>query len=90
MATEEWIKRAIQNGKLYEDLPPRVRTVLPVSEWKLKYVASIQLCEHCQHETALPACQKLVEAELSPVECLKMALHPQGEGALHTERPAMG
>lgn len=36
MATEEWIKRAIQNGKLYEDLPPRVRTVLPVSEWKVK------------------------------------------------------
>ncbi|KAK9917406.1 hypothetical protein WJX75_004000 [Coccomyxa subellipsoidea] len=36
MATEEWIKRAIQNGKLYEDLPPRVRSVLPVSEWKLK------------------------------------------------------
>ncbi|CAK0785595.1 hypothetical protein CVIRNUC_008805 [Coccomyxa viridis] len=41
MATEEWIKRAIQNGKLYEDLPPRVRTVLPVSEWKLK------VKEHC-------------------------------------------
>jgi hypothetical protein len=38
MATEEWIKRAIQNGKLYEDLPPRVRTVLPVSEWKVKCV----------------------------------------------------
>ncbi|CAL8463740.1 g3274 [Coccomyxa elongata] len=41
MATEEWIKRAIQNGKLYEDLPPRVRSVLPVSEWKLK------VKEHC-------------------------------------------
>jgi hypothetical protein len=40
MATEEWIKRAIQNGKQYEDLPPRVRTVLPISDWKLKYAPS--------------------------------------------------
>ena len=37
MATEEWVKRAIENSKTYEELPPRVRTVLPVAEWKAKY-----------------------------------------------------
>lgn len=37
MATEEWVKRAIENSKTYEDLPPKVRTVLPVAEWKAKY-----------------------------------------------------
>ena len=37
MATEEWVKRAIENSKNYEDLPPKVRTVLPVAEWKAKY-----------------------------------------------------
>ena len=37
MATEEWVKRAIENSKTYEELPPRVRTLLPVAEWKAKY-----------------------------------------------------
>lgn len=37
MATEEWVKRAIENSKTYEELPPRVRIVLPVAEWKAKY-----------------------------------------------------
>ncbi|KAL3158901.1 hypothetical protein ABBQ32_011616 [Trebouxia sp. C0010 RCD-2024] len=41
MATEEWVKRAIENSKTYEDLPPKVRTVLPVAEWKAK------VKEHC-------------------------------------------
>eukprot|EP00884_Botryococcus_braunii_P012984 jgi/Botrbrau1/21687/Bobra.43_1s0083.1 len=41
MATEEWIKRAITNGKTYEELPPRVKTLLPLTEWKLK------VKEHC-------------------------------------------
>ncbi len=35
MATEEWIRKAIANGKLY-DLPPRVRSLLPQAEWKVK------------------------------------------------------
>lgn len=37
MATEEWVKRAIENSKTYEELPQRVRTLLPVAEWKAKY-----------------------------------------------------
>jgi len=36
MATEEWIRKAIANGKLYDDLPPRVRSLLPQAEWKVK------------------------------------------------------
>lgn len=36
MATEEWIKRAITNGKTYDELPPRVKSLLPLTEWKLK------------------------------------------------------
>lgn len=36
MATEEWVKRAIENSKTYEELPQRVRTLLPVAEWKAK------------------------------------------------------
>jgi hypothetical protein len=34
MATEEWLLKAIQTGKNYEELPSRVRSILPVSEWK--------------------------------------------------------
>ncbi|KAK9836344.1 hypothetical protein WJX81_007135 [Elliptochloris bilobata] len=41
MATEEWIKRAILNGKQYEDLPARVRQVFPVGEYRQK------VKEHC-------------------------------------------
>ena len=37
MATEEWVKRAILGNKQYDDLPQRVRAVLPVSEYKAKY-----------------------------------------------------
>lgn len=37
MATEEWVKRAIENSKSYEELPQRVRTLLPITEWKAKY-----------------------------------------------------
>lgn len=31
------MKRAIENSKTYEELPPRVRTLLPIAEWKAKY-----------------------------------------------------
>ena len=41
MATEEWVKRAIENSKTYEELPPRVRTLLPIAEWKAKYACYI-------------------------------------------------
>jgi len=34
MATEEWLLKAIQAGKNYEELPPRVRSILTVGEWK--------------------------------------------------------
>ena len=38
MATEEWVKRAILSNKQYDDLPQRVRAVLPINEYKSKYV----------------------------------------------------
>lgn len=34
MATEEWLLKAIHTGKNYEELPPRVRSILTVNEWK--------------------------------------------------------
>lgn len=36
MATEEYIRKAIDNGRLYDELPARVRQLLPVAEWKNK------------------------------------------------------
>ena len=36
MATEEWVKRAILGNKQYDDLPQRVRAVLPVAEYRAK------------------------------------------------------
>eukprot|EP00191_Tetraselmis_sp_GSL018_P022956 CAMPEP_0177627496 /NCGR_PEP_ID=MMETSP0419_2-20121207/31236_1 /TAXON_ID=582737 /ORGANISM="Tetraselmis sp., Strain GSL018" /LENGTH=791 /DNA_ID=CAMNT_0019128657 /DNA_START=65 /DNA_END=2441 /DNA_ORIENTATION=+ len=36
MATEEWLFRAIQTKKNYEDLPPRVRSLVSVGEWKAR------------------------------------------------------
>lgn len=36
MATEEWIQKAIENERLYDELPPRVRQLLTVAEWKTK------------------------------------------------------
>jgi hypothetical protein len=39
MATEEWIQKAIENERLYDELPPRVRQLLTVAEWKTKYAA---------------------------------------------------
>lgn len=36
MAYEEYIRKAIQTGKRYEDLPEKVRAILPISEWRSK------------------------------------------------------
>ena len=36
MATEEWIKRAMVQNKSYEELPPRVRGLLPLSDWNAR------------------------------------------------------
>ncbi len=33
MATEEWIKRAMLQNKAYEELPQRVRSLLPLTDW---------------------------------------------------------
>ncbi len=60
MATEEWVKRAIENSKTYEELPQRVRTLLPVTEWKSKY--------------SIPLSDRLVSrTRQSPDRCLYVA-----------------
>eukprot|EP00879_Flechtneria_rotunda_P023299 GHRR01024648.1.p1 GENE.GHRR01024648.1~~GHRR01024648.1.p1 ORF type:complete len:247 (+),score=73.57 GHRR01024648.1:732-1472(+) len=33
MAYEEYIKKAVETGKRYEDLPERIRAILPLAEW---------------------------------------------------------
>lgn len=38
------IVQAISNGRLYEELPPRVRTLLPLSDWKTKCVTCARCC----------------------------------------------
>lgn len=37
MATEDYVRRAIESSKTYEELPPRVRSLLPATEFKAKY-----------------------------------------------------
>lgn len=43
MATEEWLRKAIAGNKSYEDLPPRVQALVPVSEWRLRCVPAAAL-----------------------------------------------
>ncbi|CAD7697174.1 unnamed protein product [Ostreobium quekettii] len=44
MVSEDWISRAIQAGRTYEQLPARVRSALPIGEWKAR------VKDHCiQH-----------------------------------------
>lgn len=35
-ATDEYLKRAINSNKQYDDLPPKVRAVLPVADYRAK------------------------------------------------------
>lgn len=36
MATEEYIKRAMMQNKAYEELPPRVRGLMPLADWNAR------------------------------------------------------
>eukprot|EP00775_Hariotina_reticulata_P005967 gene5967-6206_t len=36
MAYEEYIKRAVHSGRRYEDLPDKVKAILPLQEWRAK------------------------------------------------------
>lgn len=38
MATAEWVQQALAAGKSYQELPERLRTLLPQSEWKNRRV----------------------------------------------------
>ena len=36
MATDEYVARAVASGASYDDLPPRVRALLPHTEWRAR------------------------------------------------------
>lgn len=38
MATEEYLFRFLEQGKRYEDLPPRFRQTLTEDDWRRKWV----------------------------------------------------
>jgi len=46
MVAEQWLIQAIQAGKSYEQLPKKVQASVPLSDWKLKYIASAKNSYH--------------------------------------------
>lgn len=75
MATEEWIKRAIQNGKQYEDLPPRVRSVLPVNDWKLKCASRPCLSLHDFAKICCMSMLPFLSLKVKDVGCSRVKEH---------------
>lgn len=38
---QEFVKRAIASGKVYEDLPARIKNAVGPSEWRARWVLAI-------------------------------------------------